>query len=160
MYSIGVQPPSATLLNRKPYENAHTSLSSMYSGLPDIPCQNPDTAILGSSDLTRMMSCFGRKFFTTETTSKVKRSGLVPAKVVKPYPVCPRCTLDTGKISAGCAYAMVAYASTPTAAQCRTNPRMCNEHSGPVQVPPQPTPGRRRIAATGTRPVSRPGRAG
>src|SRR5215475_7125966 len=116
----------------------------MYSGLPDIPCQNPDTAILGSSDLTRMMSCLGRKFFTTETTSKVKRSGLVPAKVVKPYPVCPRCTLDTGKISVGCACATAAHAITPIAAQCRTNPRMCSEHSGPVQVPPQPSPGRTR----------------
>ena len=26
MYSIGVQPPSATLLKRKPYENAQTQL--------------------------------------------------------------------------------------------------------------------------------------
>jgi hypothetical protein len=65
-------------------ENAHTSLSSRNSGLPDMPCQNPETASLGSSDLTRMMSCLGRKFRTTETTSNVKRSGLVPANVVRP----------------------------------------------------------------------------
>src|SRR5213078_2608237 len=125
MYSIGVQPPSATLLKRKPYEKAHMSLSSMYSGLPDMPCQNPETASLGSSDLTRTMSCLGRKFFTTDTTSNVNRSGFVPLNVVRPYPVCPGCTLDTGKISVGCACATAAHANTPTAAQRRTSPRMC-----------------------------------
>ena len=89
----------------------------------------------------------------------IDRDHKVPEKVVKPYPVCPRCTLDTGKISVGCAYAMVAYASTPIAAQCRTNPRMCNEHSGPVQVPPQPSLCRARMAGPGTRRLSRSRRA-
>jgi hypothetical protein len=35
-------------------------------------------------DFTRTMSCFGRKFLTTYTTSNVNRSGVVPLNVVIP----------------------------------------------------------------------------
>src|SRR5262249_23966780 len=78
-------------------------------------------------------------FFTTETTSKLKRSGLVPANVVSPYPVSPRWTLETGNTSAGCACAVAAHATTPRAAVRRTDPRMCSKDTGHALAPPHVT---------------------
>jgi hypothetical protein len=56
----------------------------MKTGLPDMPCQMPDVASFGSSDLRMMMSCFGSMFFTTETISIVNFVGVLPANAVIP----------------------------------------------------------------------------
>src|SRR6185503_10795350 len=104
----GVQPPIAILLNDHAYETAHNILgppSSMNSGLPDMPRHTPVSCSFGSSLLIRTMSCFGSMLWTTEMTSNENRSGLVPAKVVIPYPVIPRFTFSSGKTSGGAALA-------------------------------------------------------
>ncbi len=84
MYSMGVHPPIASLLKLHEYANAHASLPSMNSGEPLMPIAMPESASLGSSDLTMMMSIFGSMFLTMPTTSNSKRSGAVPWKTVSP----------------------------------------------------------------------------